>query len=62
MAAGSGSSDRSLEETSTWAVAIVCAVFVVISVVIEHGIQSLGKVSVYVLKLDLFVKKIYVLK
>ncbi|KAI3459941.1 hypothetical protein Pfo_016604 [Paulownia fortunei] len=42
MAAGS-SSDRSLEETSTWAVAIVCAVFVVISVVIEHGIQSLGK-------------------
>ncbi|PIN05315.1 hypothetical protein CDL12_22142 [Handroanthus impetiginosus] len=43
MAAGSGSSDRSLEDTATWAVAIVCAIFVVISVVIEHGIQSLGK-------------------
>ncbi|KAH6768295.1 hypothetical protein C2S51_013631 [Perilla frutescens var. frutescens] len=35
--------DRSLEETSTWAVAVVCAVFVIISVVIEHGIESLGK-------------------
>lgn len=41
MAGGSG--DRSLEETSTWAVALVCAVIVVISVVIEHGIESLGK-------------------
>ncbi|KAG8369292.1 hypothetical protein BUALT_Bualt15G0136200 [Buddleja alternifolia] len=38
-----GSSDRSLEETSTWAVAIVCAVFVIISVALEHGIHSLGK-------------------
>ncbi|KAL0322826.1 UNVERIFIED_CONTAM: MLO protein1 [Sesamum angustifolium] len=43
MAAGSGTGERSLEQTSTWAVAIVCAVFVIISVVIEHGIQSLGK-------------------
>ncbi|KAK4387821.1 MLO protein1 [Sesamum angolense] len=43
MAAGSGPGERSLEQTSTWAVAIVCAVFVIISVVIEHGIQSLGK-------------------
>lgn len=42
MAASAG--DRSLEETSTWAVAVVCAVFVVISVAIEHGIESLGKV------------------
>ncbi|KAL3845901.1 hypothetical protein ACJIZ3_003304 [Penstemon smallii] len=38
-----GSEDRSLEETSTWSVAIVCAVFIVISIVMEHGIQSLGK-------------------
>ncbi|GFZ10550.1 seven transmembrane MLO family protein [Actinidia rufa] len=36
--------DRSLEETPTWAVAIVCAVFViVVSILIEHGIHSLGK-------------------
>ncbi|KAK4489889.1 hypothetical protein RD792_000536 [Penstemon davidsonii] len=38
-----GSQDRSLEETSTWSVAIVCAVFIVISILMEHGIQSLGK-------------------
>ncbi|KAL8487094.1 hypothetical protein ACS0TY_023683 [Phlomoides rotata] len=40
---GSDTGERSLEETSTWAVALVCAVFVIISVVIEHGIESLGK-------------------
>ncbi|KAM0012925.1 hypothetical protein Hdeb2414_s0046g00746451 [Helianthus debilis subsp. tardiflorus] len=36
-------SERSLEETPTWAVALVCAVFIIISVIIEHGIHSLGK-------------------
>ncbi|KAK4434107.1 MLO protein1 [Sesamum alatum] len=46
MAAGSGPAERSLEQTSTWAVALVCAVFVIISIVIEHGIQSLGKICV----------------
>ncbi|KAG6406173.1 hypothetical protein SASPL_133772 [Salvia splendens] len=40
MAAGSG--DRSLEETST-CVAVVCAVFVVISIGIEHLIESFEK-------------------
>lgn len=40
---GSSSGDRTLEETSTWAVAIVCTVFVVISTTIEHGINSLSK-------------------
>ncbi|XP_057470318.1 MLO protein homolog 1-like [Actinidia eriantha] len=35
--------DRSLEETPTWAVAVVCAVFVIVSILIEHGIHSLGK-------------------
>ncbi|OWM68337.1 hypothetical protein CDL15_Pgr004819 [Punica granatum] len=34
--------DRSLKETPTWAVAVVCAVFVIISILIEHGIHSLG--------------------
>ncbi|KAJ4702315.1 MLO-like protein [Melia azedarach] len=41
MAAAAG--DRSLKETPTWAVAVVCAVFVILSVLIEHGIHSLGK-------------------
>ncbi|KAK8997072.1 hypothetical protein V6N11_020563 [Hibiscus sabdariffa] len=41
--AGDYSKERSLEETPTWAVAVVCAIFVVISILIEHGIQSLGK-------------------
>ncbi|KAA3467181.1 MLO protein-like protein 1-like [Gossypium australe] len=35
--------ERSLEETPTWAVAVVCAIFVIISILIEHGIHSLGK-------------------
>ncbi|XP_028103090.1 MLO protein homolog 1-like [Camellia sinensis] len=34
---------RSLRETPTWAVALVSAVFVIISVLIEHGIHSLEK-------------------
>ncbi|KAL4579128.1 hypothetical protein LXL04_015264 [Taraxacum kok-saghyz] len=42
MAAGS-SNERSLEQTPTWAVALVCTVFVIISVIIEHGIHSVGK-------------------
>lgn len=41
-----GSEERSLQETPTWAVAIVCGVFVIISIIIEHGIHSLGKVLV----------------
>jgi hypothetical protein len=43
MAAGA-SGDRSFQETPTWAIAVVCAVFVIISLLIEHGIHSLGKV------------------
>ncbi|KAI3797085.1 hypothetical protein L1987_39776 [Smallanthus sonchifolius] len=39
----SSSSERSLEATPTWAVASVCAVFIIISLIIEHGIRSLGK-------------------
>ncbi|KAG8501930.1 hypothetical protein CXB51_004689 [Gossypium anomalum] len=34
---------RSLEETPTWAVAVVCLVLVVISIIIEHAIHLLGK-------------------
>ncbi|KHN20094.1 MLO protein like 1 [Glycine soja] len=43
MAGGGATAERSLEETPTWAVAAVCSVFVIISVLIEHGIHSLGK-------------------
>ncbi|KAI4317048.1 hypothetical protein L6164_024959 [Bauhinia variegata] len=38
-----GVGDRSLKETPTWAVAAVCTVFVIISVIIEHVIHSLAK-------------------
>ncbi|XP_039067344.1 MLO-like protein 12 [Hibiscus syriacus] len=34
---------RSLEETPTWAVAVVCFVLVIISIFIEHGIHIVGK-------------------
>lgn len=40
MAGGGG---RSLEETPTWAVAIVCFVLVAISIVIEHVLHLIGK-------------------
>ncbi|RDY02163.1 MLO protein-like 1, partial [Mucuna pruriens] len=41
--AGSASGERSLQETPTWAVATVCSIFIILSVLIEHGIHSLGK-------------------
>ncbi|CAA7020835.1 unnamed protein product [Microthlaspi erraticum] len=33
---------RTLEETSTWAVAVVCSVLLFISIVIEHSIHKIG--------------------
>ncbi|TKY75351.1 MLO protein-like 1 [Spatholobus suberectus] len=41
--AGAASGERTLQETPTWAVAVVCSVFVILSILIEHGIHSLGK-------------------
>ncbi|KAM3757833.1 hypothetical protein ACB098_02G219400 [Castanea mollissima] len=41
--AAAAAGERSLKETPTWAVAFVCAVFVIISILFEHGIHSLGK-------------------
>ncbi|OAY66618.1 MLO protein, partial [Ananas comosus] len=35
--------ERSLKETPTWAVALVCAVMVLVSAAMEHGIHILGK-------------------
>ncbi|KAK1267617.1 MLO-like protein 6 [Acorus gramineus] len=40
---GGGAQSRSLEQTPTWAVAGVCLVLVVISIVIEHVIELIGK-------------------
>ncbi|KAG8376532.1 hypothetical protein BUALT_Bualt09G0073300 [Buddleja alternifolia] len=40
MAAGG---DRSLEETPTWAVAVVCFVLVAVSTIIEHLLHLIGK-------------------
>lgn len=37
--------ERTLEETPTWAVAVVCFVLLAISIVIEHIIHAIGKVS-----------------
>ncbi|XP_038972433.1 MLO protein homolog 1-like [Phoenix dactylifera] len=41
--AGGNPADRSLEDTPTWAVALVCAVMVIISMMMEHAIHKLGK-------------------
>ncbi|XVF19479.1 hypothetical protein REPUB_Repub11eG0114200 [Reevesia pubescens] len=38
-----GSEGRSLEKTPTWAVAVVCFVLVLISIIIEHIIHMIGK-------------------
>lgn len=43
MAGGGGG--RTLEETPTWAVAVVCFVLVAVSIVIEHVIHLIGKVG-----------------
>jgi len=37
--------ERTLEETPTWAVAVVCFVLLAISIFIEHIIHAIGKVS-----------------
>lgn len=36
---------RSLEETPTWAVALVCFVLVVVSIIIEHVIHLIAQVN-----------------
>ncbi|CAL9083994.1 unnamed protein product [Musa textilis] len=41
--AGGGAGGRTLEQTSTWAVATVCFALVIISITIEHGIHLIAK-------------------
>ncbi|CAI0434801.1 unnamed protein product [Linum tenue] len=43
MAGGGGGGDRSLHDTPTWAVAGVCSIFIILSILIEHAILKLGK-------------------
>ena len=50
---------RSLEETPTWAVAVVCFVLVVISIFIEHAIHILGKVSLILKFLYSFINLVF---
>ncbi|KAH9759687.1 MLO-like protein [Citrus sinensis] len=42
-AGAAAAGDRSLRDTPTWAVALVCAVLLILSILIEHGIHSLSK-------------------
>lgn len=44
--------DRELPETPTWAVALVCAVIVLLSVAMEHGLHKLGHVRAPCLLID----------
>jgi len=44
MAVTSGGGERSLEQTPTWAVAVVCSAFVIISLLIEQAIHHVGTV------------------
>lgn len=44
MAEG-GVKERTLEETPTWAVAVVCLVLLAVSILIEHIIHVIGKVN-----------------
>ncbi|KAL6178785.1 hypothetical protein ACLB2K_050303 [Fragaria x ananassa] len=43
MAPPAAPGERGLQDTPTWTVAAVCAVFILISLIIEHGIHALGK-------------------
>lgn len=44
MAVGSDGNERSLEQTPTWAVTVVCSAFVIISLLIDRAIHHAGTV------------------
>ncbi|GFS37011.1 seven transmembrane MLO family protein [Actinidia rufa] len=53
-----GKEERTLEETSTWAVAVVCFVMVGVSIVIEHLIHLVGSILLAVgAKLQMIITK-----
>lgn len=39
--------ERSLEQTPTWAVAVVCFILVLVSIIIEYIIHLIGKVRIW---------------
>ncbi|ONK65126.1 uncharacterized protein A4U43_C07F33940 [Asparagus officinalis] len=43
MAGGGGGSSRELDQTPTWAVASVCAIIVIISILLEKGLHRIGQ-------------------
>eukprot|EP01018_Ginkgo_biloba_P040855 Gb_08868 [translate_table: standard] len=43
MAGGGGGDSRSLEQMPTWAVAVVCLGFILVSILIEQAIHLIGK-------------------
>ena len=45
MASSEEAEESTLEYTPTWTVAVVCAIFVIVSLLLERGIHRLGKVS-----------------
>lgn len=45
----SSSSSRELDQTPTWAVAAVCAVMIIISIVLEKVLHRVGKVGVFMI-------------
>lgn len=47
MAAGGDSEARKLDQTPTWAVAGVCAVIIIISIVLEKVLHKLGTVCIF---------------
>jgi hypothetical protein len=56
MAVGSGGGERSLEQTPTWAVVVVCSGFVIISILIEQAIHHVGTVRFcqHILQFNIF--------
>nr|GLL32373.1 MLO-like protein 9 [Ipomoea trifida] len=42
MSGGGGASERSLDQTPTWAVALVCVVIIIISILLEKFLHSVG--------------------
>lgn len=48
MAGGGGGDDRQLDVTPTWAVAAVCAVIVIISILLEKLIHKFATVPTYI--------------
>ena len=48
MAGGGSGTERELDQTATWAVSIICAIIVVISIALEKVLHFFGHVCLYV--------------